>query len=499
MSVSKPLGGGHVEHFATARSGSLLAPVRWELPALFAWTLVLFAVDDLETQAVLNYVAPVILMGVLGYTTITMLMLESRLAWSPMLWFRVSTSLYFGFGCLIPLILNERSRLYIDSFFILQTHDIFKVNLVVVAGVVVVLAVNALCEARPTASRTTSGWAKLPRIDDAFRMGLMFILAGSSIKYLIVLPNVLAGSPIVLPGFVVNLTAFSVVGIALLTIWASCGGWARFIWVSALVLVETAVGLLQFSKIESLTPLVAFVLALLTVKATRIRLIVVLVGFLFTFDFVQGLTTHARLENIKLGGGQQLEFSQRIQFFTSYFSADGPAAETEPMQLGLIRLTFTNAAAFVIDRYDRGFPGDSLRDVLYSPIPRFLWPDKPRVLVGAELASLATDTVGNTISCGFFAELYWNLGWPGLLLLIPVGVVFNYGSRIALKIAESGEWIYLPVLFMNLKTAISIDSFYIGFVGATIINLGVYAMLSLAVPWLQQIGLLKSVRTGPAS
>jgi len=57
--------------------------------------------------------------------------------------------------------------------------------------------------------------------------------------------------------------------------------------------------------------------------------------------------------------------------------------DAEAPQGSLLRVSFVNVAAFVVAQYDHGLPGDSLRDTLYSFIPRFLWPEKPVVLLEA--------------------------------------------------------------------------------------------------------------------
>lgn len=62
--------------------------------------------------------------------------------------------------------------------------------------------------------------------------------------------------------------------------------------------------------------------------------------------------------------------------------------------------------------------GRSLTSPLLAPIPRSAWPDKPLIRYGPEFASnVLLDTRENTgVPPSYPVELYWNFGWPGLIL-----------------------------------------------------------------------------------
>jgi hypothetical protein len=495
----------HMKHSAMTTAPSngrgrvatgFMVPVSWELPAIIILVFLLLPQEsfDATMQEAMNHVAPLWLSGVLGYGAMRMIVLDSRAIWTPLFWFRIGTIVYFGFGSYVPFIVNETTRAYQDSFFVLHAQDMLKVNAVVASGVATILTTNIVVESLQTAVPRPITY----RTAETLKIGILFYATGAAIKYLLVLPNILAGSPLVIPGFIVNLTAFGLVGISLLTIWSLQEKRRYFLVVVALVVLEMMLGLLQLSKIETLFPFLAFVIGVLTVRATPMRFAAVAVAFWLIFNFVQPWITHARNENAMVRGGaaEQVPFFDRITFLTSYFGASVEDTDVERVQESMIRLSFVNSAAFVISQYDRGFPGDSLRNVLYSFIPRFVWPDKPEVLVGAELATLASGTEGNSISAGYFAEVYWNLGWAGILLLIPVGIAFNIASRFAASTLYRGDWIYLPVLFLNLKTAVTIDNFYIGFVGTMAIAVAIYIMLRLFVAQLQKLGILSLAAQG---
>lgn len=73
--------------------------------------------------------------------------------------------------------------------------------------------------------------------------------------------------------------------------------------------------------------------------------------------------------------------------------------------------------------------GGTLVGVLYTFLPRYLFPDKPDTSTGRLFnAQFAVSAVATTyISQGINGELYWNFGWPGLILgMLCVGGLLGY-------------------------------------------------------------------------
>jgi hypothetical protein len=197
---------------------------------------------------------------------------------------------------------------------------------------------------------------------------------------------------------------------------------------------------------------------------------------------------------ILASSGGEATFSDRVNYLRTYFDDVKTEKDPEERQEAVLRLSYTSAVAFVISLYDHGLPGDTLRDAVYSFIPRFLWPEKPLVMVQAELATLATGTFGNSISAGYFAEAYWNLGWIGLpLLMLPVGVFLNLTTHFAARVIARGDWPFLPLLFLNMKIGMGIEAWYIGFVGTIAQGLFLYVILRIVSYWLRSAGILPAL------
>ena len=219
----------------------------------------------------------------------------------------------------------------------------------------------------------------------------------------------------------------------------------------------------------------------------------------FAFGILQPLVAYARNEAFSNPANQGAEFSlsRNFEYLRSYFVDSKAESDPEAVQGGLMRLSLVNVAAFTIAQYDHGLPGDSIRNVLYLFIPRVLWPEKPLLLSGYELSTLATGGVGNSISAGYFAETYWNFGWIGLVLLMfPVGAFFNWTTRFAARALAREDWLYAPLLFFNLKLSIAIGDAYSGFIGAAAQSFAMQIMLYFLGRLLRSAGLLRPLESG---
>jgi hypothetical protein len=268
--------------------------------------------------------------------------------------------------------------------------------------------------------------------------------------------------------------------------------------VAGLVAVESLIGVLMLNKSAALLPWIAFVIGALSYNFTIPRLATAGLLICFAFGTLQPLVAYGRNEayNNPANSGMQMSLSQNLVYLRAYFD-NNEESDPEAPQGSLMRVSFVSVAAFVVAQYDHGLPGDSLRDTLYSFIPRFLWPEKPMVLLGGELATLVSGQVGNQISPGYFAEAYWNFGWIGLpLLLLPVGFFFNVTTHFAARVVEREDWLYLPVLFLSLKVGMQIDSFYNGFVGTAAQIFALYFVVKFGGQLLRSLGIVRPAEGG---
>ena len=220
-----------------------------------------------------------------------------------------------------------------------------------------------------------------------------------------------------IPGFVGSLAMSELVGLSLLAIWACATSRAAVLAVVAVVAVESAVGVLFLNKTMGADALVRLRdrRALLQPydPEARHRWSIGLVRL--RHSSAAGRLWQKRSVQQSGEQGAELSLSRNFEYLRSYFvdskaesdpeAAQGGLHEGEPRQRR--RLHDRSIRSRSSRRFDS-------RHASYSLFRAVLWPEKPLLLSGYELATLATGGVGNSISAGYFAETYWNFGWIGL-------------------------------------------------------------------------------------
>jgi hypothetical protein len=257
-----------------------------------------------------------------------------------------------------------------------------------------------------------------------------------------------------------------------------------------LFLIDLAVfGLLSFAKLELLRTMIFGFLAFVYHRFDAKRILIAVVVFVSAFTMAQPFVHYGRAQVEKISGAEKrATFDERLRITMDYFEG---AAEKNPTwesdQQTFLRLSYVNVGAFVINEYDAGRPGTSMRYALVAIVPRVLWPDKPATgLLGAELYELIRGHDGTSVSAGYFAETYWNLG-PLLMFAVfsPVGVLFAFISRYAFNAINSGNWFQFPAILMSVQMGIRSDGhFATDIMGAAAIFFVIAIVLGISEQWL---------------
>jgi len=96
------------------------------------------------------------------------------------------------------------------------------------------------------------------------------------------------------------------------------------------------------------------------------------------------------------------------------------------------RSSMKHSVAMIVDETGNGVPfenGRTIEPLLYTFIPRSVWPDKPDVPTGRLVNQQfhVSDQVETNISPSHLGELYWNFGWPGVLVGMPfIGALLGF-------------------------------------------------------------------------
>ena len=139
---------------------------------------------------------------------------------------------------------------------------------------------------------------------------------------------------------------------------------------------------------------------------------------------------------------------------SSYFADDRrtEGVETAARNDPLVRFAYAPIATFFMARYDSGIPGDPYAYVFASVVPRVLWPDKPLIGgAGARAYFILRGQEGTSIGMTHFAEAYWALGWWGILIFIPGGLILSVIAWRGTQLILDERWFQLPLVLITLN------------------------------------------------
>lgn len=440
-----------------------LFPV-WELAALAILILCYIFYDN--PQSVSNYntanvAGPIFLTCILLYSAINSILKSSNNLWTCLFWFRLSVALYFGIGCLVPFFVNDLTRRYLEVFYFASPDEILRLNLLVVISVFTTLA----------AARATFRLQKPIILPDKqaekslIRSALVFTTIGYSVKFLITIPlllGLLDGA--IVSGTLLTLGSFGPIGIFLMTRYAMMRNLTWLLPSVAFVLADISIGVILFSKTDAMYGTLFFVMGLLSIRVSVIKGILAATIVITLFGFIVPITEYGRPEARRLFGENGGTFSQRVELISKYLNqGSNLRGNNGEFQSAYARLSYVNAAAFAMNRFDSGLPGHSLASFWAAPIPRILWRDKPNMTaIGQDFNELALNFRTSSSAPGIFADAYWNFGWWGVpILCLPLGILFALMSRYALRVQLHHRWLLFPVVLLFVRMGFRVDGFIV--------------------------------------
>jgi hypothetical protein len=460
-------------------AGSLLVPTSIEILALSSLVAFYWLADELfedSADEIVNVVGPLAFTAIMGLAALHMLQGDARVVFTPLFTFRVSSAVYFGIGSLVHLIIDPERRAILELFYQFSDREVAKVNLLTACSALVIVVVSGglegLFPARRIVSATATSKMPMARANRMRNYGLAFVIIGSTLKYLVVFPMSMGwvawGK---VPGSIVVMAEMSLIGLCLLTIWSLSYAPKLFPFVCGLVTIEMLVGVVQFTKLQVLLPILMLLVGMYVHKLTWARIVLGLLVVAFTIEFMQPLVSYARDEfNARTGGNREhASIGIRFEILASYFDPFRRRYSNEAAGEGLMRICYVNAATFAISQYDRGLAGNSFRNLAIALVPRVLWPDKPLLQEGGEFATAAAGfDVQNSVSPGLYAEAYWNFGWFGVPVVMPVISVFlTMMSRYSLWILREERWIFFPIALIGMKLGLSMDMMFVSLFAGT--------------------------------
>jgi hypothetical protein len=468
-----------------------LRPSGWEvvgLALLLAGYLLSEQALGREIYAATNIAGPLALMGVLAFGLARMVRMNSNGIWTSLFWFRLATAVYFGLGCLVPVFANAETRAYMEAFFIFDSDDLAKVNVLTAASALVTLATAYVLvpwfiagnRIGVLASDRGNGAAQR----NLLLIGIAFLAVGAIVKYLVILPHQFNLTQDTLEGSVGTLAGLVLIGIYFLSAWAFEYSQRWVPLVMAPLLIDIVIGILTFAKTEVMFALIMFFLGMLRRSVTKPRLVIAVTTIVLTYALVTPITSYGRSELVRTRGAVSASASigERASIIASYFDGGASLAQGEQIDWAWVRISYVNAAAYAVHLRDTGMSSQSLATLPAVLIPRFLWPNKPIITqIGVDFNSAATGNDQSASSPGLFAEAYWNFGWLGVaILMIPLGAIFSAMSAFALRVLRDESWLFFPIVLLGMKMGLRVDGYFVADIaGAGVIAGALYVALAL--------------------
>lgn len=404
-------------------------------------------------------------------------MMRAGWALTPVCWFILGTSVFFGFGAMAGAIhVNPWSeKHYANGFSHVLTANVIN-SLSVFCVLLTAMAVIAVQKL----SKKNS-----PKIDwdGIWRRALPFLISFSALSLILRLTFFPDAEDLVLRSFLSKIQFISPSLFLIFGIQYRLAGSVERLAIICLLAFQIILGILLFNKTEMLTPIMAFMIGAVVYSRSYKLPLLLLVSVAWVFWFTNPLISMGRLHG-EYHATENTVF-QRMGILADTVNASlinrreilNPGATATPQinvaermapierarSVGL-RFDIASIQGFLIKEYDEGRPGFTLADSWTALIPRFLWIEKPIITrFGTELNVRYHDNDPaqrfSAIAPTYTGEAYWNYGWLGVIVVsVYLGICFGIFSIYGFAAGSGTDPSYLFVAYPLIVSAAFVES-----------------------------------------
>ena len=388
------------------------------------------------------------LLAVLGWACLRQIVTLPAMVWSALVWYRLGTAVFVGFGTTVPYFVNERSRAYIDGVYNFTDREAMKFMAMAILSSIVVLSVARFFHVRvPPPSRCNRNLAA----DKMLTIAIAFLLLGGVARYGVLVPKFFGMSDAAIAGWLSSIAKTYAAGLFLLLLWTLKYRQALLFIPVILIIVDAMVGLLSWDKSELIFTLAFAYLAIIYSKFSMKRAAFGLLAVIGIIYLSQPLVHYGRSQ---IALGEPGSVSQRLAVTLNYLDSQeqaelSSASERSP----LVRMSYVGPALFFMNRYDAGMPGDAHDTAFAALVPRILWPNKPIVgAAGAEAYFMVRGRTGTSLGITHFGEAYWSFGWLGaFIVFIPGGLILALMTVRSVQLVLDERWFQLPIVLLSVS------------------------------------------------
>lgn len=439
-----------------------IAPAIWEVVALLGGSVFLALLLFSGMHSAANLGGPIALAAIVATANWKMVRAAPEAIWTPLFSFRLGVLVFLALGALVPYFVGDALVDRIRNLYAYSPAEAAKANLVWFVYSTVVIASAKLCSLARSETKPIKLGDQLEGWSTA-RLGIWFFAGGFGYSVLVEIPRLLEWFSFVIPGSLsLIFLAASSVGTFLITYNALQRGGAWYLGIVFVLGAQVVLGLILYNKSMILLPILLSGLAVLLGRVTVPRVLAVTGALLLALNLLQPAVAQGREMHYQaFGSPSGGTIAERLEFITSYWT-QGPLRDSERGE-GLIRLSYLNIATFMVAEFDMGLAGNSIESAGYALIPRFIWPDKPTVTdVGRELNYYVTGDDTSYIAPTTAADLYWNLGWVGLLVIGPILGMFLWAGTVAsYSIIKAQDWFMMPYVLVAFLVGLGTDQGFV--------------------------------------
>lgn len=225
-----------------------------------------------------------------------------------------------------------------------------------------------------------------------------------------------------------------------------------------IALFASIMGLLSFSKLATLQPLLILLLGLhLRLHNTKMLLVffAIMIAALMQLSKPISEARVMLMSSSDTGLLARFDILQQAVRTTDDDSSPGGTWS---------RLCYTSSQVAAVDLYERGQGGNDMELLSWVFLPRVLFPDKPTITrSGVEFNVKVTGSDTSSTGMGLFVSGYYNLGWTGLIIVsILAGWILAVFAAISRSVISSGSVILLPIGLLGSFMAFRIDGHFVG-------------------------------------
>lgn len=471
---SNPATTGHARSpSAPPSDADALKPTPFELALLLAGLLfgsaILAAYQDLAWLG--NIFCPSILAFAMAYGNYRMAVRRVATILTPSFGFRTAILFYGGVGSLVPVLGSDAELSIILSFYAFTEEQLLKYNLVTTLFALVFTFTGPLIQfvsGRVRGRQIIAGKGLNSLIEQSnfslLTVGLALLILGTAVNFIFILPFQFGLVSTTFPVVIAQIAYSALIGIFLCTVWALQNRRSvAFIFVS-IGLLYAFLGMSTFSKSDVIMPVIMLAAAFIYVRPNMRTL---LLGALFvvgTFQIAQPVTSFGRSMLLSSYGSISgpAGLAERTAILAEYVQNPSIAQEKDA-NYALIRFSYVNIGTLVIERYDMGFPADTLSYAYAVFIPRIIWPEKPILTdLSRELNYEITGNDQSAVATGLAPEAYWNGGWLGVIIgAFGAGTIFWAWSVYSLRVQSLGAWHLFPVVLLGIRAGTRFDGFFV--------------------------------------